>query len=167
MLERTRTVKARSPQVKKDQKDSIEKIMFVPMKTQHGSVQCQRQRAEVNGNVWGHAKPMAVCMENIYASSRVFSDYWNPATNLRMVFHDSMFGKYSLRNSLRNNADGVNSAAIPDAYNYWSGDDSVSFEKFLPISSFYDITFTKTMAPLDEDIWIPCRYCTNEETYVT
>ena len=52
------------------------------------------------------------------------SHFWNAATNLPMVFHDANFDKYSLKNG----GDGVHSAPIPDAYNYWAGaqDDTVS-----------------------------------------
>ena len=71
-----------------------------------------------------------------------------------MVFKDARFRKYSLKNGM----DGASSFPIPDAYNYWSQaqvqDDSVSFQKFLHLSTSFDITFSKSMSPLDEDIWI-------------
>lgn len=121
-------------------------------KTQVGNYQVQRQRCEVDGHVWGHTKPMAICMENIYEDSRVLSGYWNPAQAKAEIYQDARFRKYSLKNGL----DAANSMTIPDQYNYWSNaqDDSVSFQKFLPLSSSYDISFTHSMSPLDEDIWI-------------
>ena len=121
-------------------------------RSQVGNYQCQRQRTVVDGHVWGHTKPMAICVENIYEDSRVYSGYWNPADAKPEVFLDARFWKYSLKNG----ADSASSVTIPDVYNYWANaqDDSVSFEKFLPISSSYDITFRKEMAPLDDDIWI-------------
>ena len=144
--------RAARPMVNKNAIDILARRVARLTRSQYGSVQRVRQRAEVNGEVWGHTKPMAICVENIYTSSRVYSGHWDLINNTPRIFVDATFDKYSLRNG----ADGVNSASIPDAYNYWAGaqDDTVSFEKFLPISSYYDITFSKEMAPLDEDIWI-------------
>ena len=118
----------------------------------HGDVQVQRQRAVVDGHVWGHTKPMAICIENIYEDSRVYSGYYNMVDRKPVVYLDARFRKYSLKNG----ADSNNSVPIPDAYSYWANaqDDSVSFEKFLPLSSSYDILFSKEMAPYDDDIWI-------------
>ena len=140
------------PMVNKNAIDILARKVAKLSRQTHGSIQCIRQRCEVNGELWGHTKPMAACMENIYTSSRLYSGTWDLINNVPRVFYDATFDKYSLRNG----ADGVNSVSIPDAYNYWAGaqDDTVSYEKFLPISSYYDITFSKEMAPLDEDIWI-------------
>lgn len=119
---------------------------------QVGSYQTQRQRCEVDGHIWGHAKPIAICLENIYEDSRVYSGAWNYVAGKPEVFEDARFRKYTLRNGL----DGANSQTIPDEYNYWANaqDDSVSLEKFLPLSTSFDITFAKAMSPLDDDIWI-------------
>lgn len=121
-------------------------------KTQVGNYQVQRQRAEVDGHIWGHSKPLAICVENIYQDSRIYSGAWNYVNSKPEIFEDARFRKSSLRNGL----DGTLSQTIPDEYNYWAGaqDDSVSLQKFLPLSSSYDITFTKSMAPMDDNIWI-------------
>ena len=91
--------RAARPMVNKNAIDILARKVARLSRATHGSVQVIRQRAEVNGEVWGHTKPMAICMENIYTGSRVYSGYWNPSTNLPMVFHDATFDKYSLRNT--------------------------------------------------------------------
>ena len=103
--------------VNKNAIDILARKVATLTRSQHGSVQVQRQRTTVDGEVWGHGKPMAICMENIYAMSRLYSGYWNPATSQPMVFRDATFVKYTLRNGL----DEDHSATIPDAYNFLAG----------------------------------------------
>ena len=140
------------PMVNKNAIDILARKVASLSRQTHGSVQCLRQRAEVSGQLWGHTKPLALCMENIYTNSRMYSGSWDLINNIPRTFYDATFLKYSLRNG----GDENTSVSIPDAYNYWANaqDDTVSFEKFLPISSYYDITFSKEMAPYDDDIWI-------------
>ena len=65
--------RAARPMVNKNAIDILARKVARLTRAKHGSIQVLRQRAEVSGEVWGHTKPMAICVENIYTSSRVIS----------------------------------------------------------------------------------------------